>query len=132
MICVFAINCLIHVTRFVQTVFNQLKIRSYIVPFCRPLVHQQQHRLHCNVYIMHIFLIGHQQRVTIVRYHPTASNILVSAAMDNTVRIWDLSDFSEIGALEGHTNQVSGRYCLRCCRFFFLLYMRYESKQLDI
>ena len=44
--------------------------------------------------------------MTIVRYHPTAENILVSASMDNTVRVWDLEDFSEIGILEGHTNQV--------------------------
>lgn len=54
--------------------------------------------------------LGHKQRVTIVQYHPTASDILVSASMDNTVRVWDLSDFSEIGALEGHTNQVSSTW----------------------
>eukprot|EP00111_Clytia_hemisphaerica_P015915 TCONS_00047027-protein len=68
-------------------------------------------------------LVGHKQRVTIVRYHPTASNILVSASMDNTVRVWDLSDFSEIGALEGHTNQIlclawhpDGKYMATFCK----------------
>lgn len=68
-------------------------------------------------------LTGHQQRVTIVRYHPTAENILVSASMDNTVRVWDLKDFSEIGILEGHTNQIlclawhpDGKYLATYCK----------------
>ena len=46
--------------------------------------------------------------MNIVAYHPTASDILVSAAFDFTVRVWDLTDGSEIGALEGHTDQVGG------------------------
>lgn len=58
---------------------------------------------------------GHQQRVTIVKYHPTASDILVSAALDFTVRVWDLSDFSEIGALEGHNDQVLFKNVLFSC-----------------
>lgn len=68
-------------------------------------------------------LKGHQQRVTIVKYHPTASDILVSAALDFTVRVWDLSDFSEIGALEGHNDQIlclswhpDGKYLATYCR----------------
>ena len=39
--------------------------------------------------------------------------------MDNTVRVWDLSDFSEIGALEGHTNQV-------CVNLFFMIDFKFN------
>ncbi|XP_065668969.1 coronin-7 isoform X2 [Hydra vulgaris] len=51
-------------------------------------------------------LIGHNQRVTIVKYHPTASNILASVSLDLSVKIWDLNSYSEIGALEGHKDQI--------------------------
>ena len=52
------------------------------------------------------YFLGHNQRVTIVKYHPTASNILASASLDLSVKIWELNTYSEIGALEGHTDQV--------------------------
>jgi len=51
-------------------------------------------------------LKGHKQRVTIVKFHPTAKDILVSASLDMSIVVWDLSDYSEIGALEGHTDQI--------------------------
>lgn len=53
-----------------------------------------------------ISFLGHTHRVTIVKFHPTANNILVSASLDFTIRVWDLNESIEIGALEGHTDQV--------------------------
>lgn len=37
-----------------------------------------------------IDLEGHGKKVTLVRYHPTASNILLSASADNTVKAWNI------------------------------------------
>lgn len=34
-------------------------------------------------------LEGHRKKVTLVRYHPTASNVLASTSADLTVRVWD-------------------------------------------
>jgi len=35
-------------------------------------------------------LIGHKKKVTLLRYHPTASNILLSTGADHTVKTWDI------------------------------------------
>jgi coronin-7 len=35
-------------------------------------------------------LIGHDDRISIVEFHPLASDVLTTAAMDLTIRIWDL------------------------------------------
>jgi len=35
-------------------------------------------------------LVGHGKKVTLVRYHPTANNILLSASADNTVKTWNV------------------------------------------
>jgi coronin-1B/1C/6 len=37
-----------------------------------------------------IDLVGHQKRVTLLQYHPTASNILLSTSADTTVKTWDI------------------------------------------
>lgn len=34
-------------------------------------------------------LVGHKKKVTLVRFHPTASNVLASASSDMTVKVWD-------------------------------------------
>ena len=34
-------------------------------------------------------LVGHRKKVTLVRFHPTASNVLGSASSDMTVKVWD-------------------------------------------
>ncbi len=34
---------------------------------------------------------GHLEQVTLVRWHPVASNLLLSVAFDNTARVWDVN-----------------------------------------
>lgn len=49
------------------------------------------------------------EKIYFVRFHPLARDILVSASYDMTVRIWDLTNGSEVMQLEGHTDAVRGR-----------------------
>lgn len=41
-------------------------------------------------------LVGHRKKVTLVKFHPTASNVLASTSSDYTVKIWDVEEGSEI------------------------------------
>lgn len=48
-------------------------------------------------------LEGHKKKVTLLRFHPTASNVLASTSADYTVKVWDvekgeeISNFAEFG-----------------------------------
>jgi len=50
-------------------------------------------------------LVGHRKKVTLVKFHPTANNVLLSAATDNSVKVWDIekseviTSFDELGDL---------------------------------
>ena len=45
---------------------------------------------------------GHESRVFALKYHPTDTNILVSAGWDDTVQFWDKRVENSI------------RYCMKC------------------
>jgi coronin-1B/1C/6 len=45
-------------------------------------------------------LIGHKKKVTLVRYHPTASNILASTAADGTVKVWDVEKSEAVSSFD--------------------------------
>lgn len=51
---------------------------------------------------------AHPDKIYIVRFHPTASDLLTTAAHDLTVKIWDLSVDPPTAAitLTGHTDQI--------------------------
>ncbi|XP_015758847.1 PREDICTED: COMPASS-like H3K4 histone methylase component WDR5B [Acropora digitifera] len=49
---------------------------------------------------------GHSQGVNCVRWHPTRSNLLVSASMDHSVRVWDASSGTICRKLTHHTAAV--------------------------
>ncbi|NWT83151.1 CORO7 protein, partial [Lanius ludovicianus] len=51
-------------------------------------------------------LRGHTEKIYSVRFHPMASDLLVSSSYDMTVRIWELSTGREVLCLQGHTDQI--------------------------
>jgi len=40
-------------------------------------------------------LRGHSKKVTLIRWHPVASNLLLSVSFDNTARVWDVNKGAE-------------------------------------
>ncbi|XP_040976142.1 coronin-7-like isoform X2 [Aquila chrysaetos chrysaetos] len=51
-------------------------------------------------------LRGHTEKIYSIRFHPVASDLLVSSSYDMTVRIWELSAGREALCLRGHTDQI--------------------------
>ncbi|KAF1662621.1 Coronin-7, partial [Aptenodytes patagonicus] len=51
-------------------------------------------------------LRGHTEKIYSIRFHPVASDLLVSSSYDTTVRIWELSAGREVSCLQGHTDQI--------------------------
>ncbi|XP_009880266.1 PREDICTED: coronin-7-like [Charadrius vociferus] len=51
-------------------------------------------------------LRGHTEKIYSIRFHPMASDLLVSSSYDMTVRIWELSSGQEALCLQGHTDQI--------------------------
>jgi coronin-1B/1C/6 len=45
-------------------------------------------------------LDGHRKKVTLIRFHPTASNTILSSSADYTVKTWDIEAGSAISTLE--------------------------------
>ena len=43
-------------------------------------------------------LVGHRKKVTLVRFHPTASNVLGSCSSDYSVKVWDIEKGEEISS----------------------------------
>ncbi|XP_020609841.1 coronin-7-like [Orbicella faveolata] len=53
-----------------------------------------------------VVLKGHYDKPNIVKYHPTASGVLASSALDLTVKIWDVNKAKALITLNGHNEQV--------------------------
>lgn len=51
-------------------------------------------------------LQGHAKRVTLMRFHPTASNTLLSASADHTVKVWDVEAGESIASLDGEISDL--------------------------
>jgi coronin-1B/1C/6 len=45
-------------------------------------------------------LVGHRKKVTLLRYHPTANNILLSASADHSIKTWDVEKGEAIASFE--------------------------------
>lgn len=45
-------------------------------------------------------LQGHRKKVTLVKFHPTAANVLASTAADGSVKVWDIERGEEISSFE--------------------------------
>lgn len=53
-------------------------------------------------------LEGHRKKVTLIRFHPTASNTMLSTSADYTVKVWDIEAGSPVSSLEcsNQTNDI--------------------------
>lgn len=69
-------------------------------------------------------LVGHRKKVTLLRYHPTANNVLASTSADHTVKFWDVEKAEEISTLDGFGDyliqdivwDVRGEVCATSCK----------------
>ncbi|XP_075991727.1 coronin-7-like, partial [Anticarsia gemmatalis] len=68
---------------------------------------------------------AHPDKIYLIRFHPTASDVLTTAAHDLSVKIWDLSPETPVAAitLTGHTDQIfaidwspCGEYLATVCK----------------
>lgn len=66
----------------------------------------------------HMMFAAHADKITIVKFHPLAKDVILTAAFDRTVKIWDLNqtDRPKI-ELEGHTDQLYSMRFSQCGRF---------------
>ncbi|XP_053678397.1 coronin-7 [Anopheles nili] len=62
-------------------------------------------------------LVAHSEKIYIIRFHPLAQNVLLTASTDLAMKLWDLDTMTERICLLGHTDQIfcfswspSGRY----------------------
>ncbi|XP_062539455.1 coronin-7 isoform X3 [Armigeres subalbatus] len=51
-------------------------------------------------------LVAHSDKIYIVKYHPLAKNVFLTASYDMTIKIWDLDTLSDKYFLRGHTDQI--------------------------
>lgn len=51
-------------------------------------------------------LRGHERKVTLLRFHPTASNVLGSVSFDNAVKLWDIEKGAELVNITAHEQLV--------------------------
>ncbi|XP_053691044.1 coronin-7 isoform X2 [Sabethes cyaneus] len=51
-------------------------------------------------------LVAHSDKIYIIRYHPLAKNVFLTASYDMTLKIWDLETLAEKYCLKGHTDQI--------------------------
>lgn len=52
------------------------------------------------------YITGHNDKPHIVKYHPRASGVLASSAMDLTLKIWDVDKAKDLITLNGHIEPV--------------------------
>lgn len=45
-------------------------------------------------------LVGHRKKVTLVKFHPTAANVLASTAADSSIRVWDIEKAEELSVFD--------------------------------
>ena len=51
-------------------------------------------------------LVGHRKKVTLLRFHPTAANVIASTSSDYTVRTWDVEKGEEISIFADFGNEL--------------------------
>ena len=56
-------------------------------------------------------MAGHDDKPHIVKYHPSASGVLASSALDLTVKIWDINKAKDLITLKDQSEQVGSFIC---------------------
>ncbi|XP_035892917.1 coronin-7 isoform X1 [Anopheles stephensi] len=51
-------------------------------------------------------LVAHTDKIYIMRFHPLAQNVLLTASTDMVMKLWDLATMTEKYSLHGHTDQI--------------------------
>ncbi|XP_049299985.1 coronin-7 isoform X2 [Anopheles funestus] len=51
-------------------------------------------------------LVAHTDKIYIMRFHPLAQNVLLTASTDMVMKLWDLVEMKEKYSLHGHTDQI--------------------------
>ncbi|XP_058813548.1 coronin-7 isoform X2 [Topomyia yanbarensis] len=51
-------------------------------------------------------LVAHSDKIYIIRYHPLAKHVFLTASYDMTLKVWDLNTLTEKYCLKGHTDQI--------------------------
>jgi len=49
-----------------------------------------------NINVADVHLGGHQKKVHLIKWHPTAMNVLASSSWDKTIRLWDVGTAEEV------------------------------------
>lgn len=60
-----------------------------------------------NISKADVRLEGHQKKISIVNFHPTAMNVLATASFDYTVKLWDIEAQAETHSFDCHPNVVT-------------------------
>jgi coronin-1B/1C/6 len=69
-------------------------------------------------------LVGHRKKVQLLRFHPTAANVLASSSADYTVKTWDVEKGEAISTFDGFGDNliqdivwdVKGDICATSCK----------------
>lgn len=61
--------------------------------------------------------VAHGEKISMVKFHPTAEGILATVSYDLTIKIWSLSDMEDCLSLSGHTDQIYSVAWSQCGRF---------------
>lgn len=76
-----------------------------------------------NISKADVTLEGHQKKISIVKFHPTATNVLATASFDKTIKLWDIEAQSEILNYDQHNDvptsfdwNTNGSLCLTTCK----------------
>jgi coronin-1B/1C/6 len=51
-------------------------------------------------------LVGHRKKVTLLRFHPTSNNTLLSTSADYTVKVWDVENSTAVSSFDDIPNLV--------------------------
>lgn len=50
--------------------------------------------------------IAHSEKIHFIKFHPLASNVLLTASFDMMIKLWNLETLEEKQCLKGHTDQI--------------------------